>query len=334
MRANSLSVDAKVVETRQIAEEIRLIRFAVQRGALQLEAGAHITFDIPQQNGVISRCYSVVDDGQTQGLVTIAVRRERMSKGGSKYMHALQVGDSIVISSCGNLMRPAFSGEAYVVLAGGIGITPMTGIVRALMRTGKPVRMIYCARSAQDAAFVPEMQALLGDRLQTCFDNIGQTLDIPKLVASLSRDTIVFMCGPQGLMNAVKAAWRLAGLPIENLRYETFASSGSSPNAAFTVTVSETGRTIEVAENESLLDALLSSGHQILSDCRRGECGLCKINVTQLEGHLDHRDVFLSDLERADRNCICACVSRLASGSMNVSIDGIQHGRASRATRI
>lgn len=328
MRASSLMIEAKVIETRQIAAAIRLIRFEVPQGVLEMGAGAHVTFDVPKGAGIMTRSYSVVDDGQAPGALTIAVRLEPASKGGSKYMWSLQTGDHIVISANGNVMRPAFSGREYLVLAGGIGVTPMTGMVRALKRTGKPLGMIYCARSPEDAAFVPELRAVLGDKLDTRFDSLGQTLDIPALIAGLGRDTLVFMCGPRGLMEAVKTAWQDCKMPVENLRYETFANSGSLPSLPFSVTVDETGRTVEVAEDESLLDALLSSGHEVLSDCRRGECGLCKLRITAVDGPLDHRDVFLSANERAAQDCICACVSRLAGGHMRLSIDGIQHGRS------
>lgn len=224
-------------------------------------------------------------------------------------------------------MPPAYAGSDYVVLAGGIGVTPMTGMVRALKRTEKPVRMIYCARSPADAAFVQELRDVLGDALTLYFDSEGQVLDIPALVRGLSSRSILFLCGPQGMMEAVKSAWRTHGLPVQNLRYETFANSGTLPTKYFRVVVEETGRTVDVAEDTSLLDALISSGHDVLSDCRKGECGLCKLEVTEAGGAIDHRDVFLSPAERASNSCLCACVSRIAGGEIRVRIDGVQHGR-------
>lgn len=328
MRAGSLNIEAKVIETKQIAAAIRLIRFDVPPGVLEIEAGAHVTFDVPKGGRIITRSYSVVDDGKAPDALTIAVRLEPASKGGSKYMCSLKPGDSIVISGNGNVLRPAFSGQSYLILAGGIGVTPMTGMVRALKRTGKPLSMVYCARAPEDAAFVPELREALGDALHTRFDSLGQTLNVPELIAGLAPNTLVFMCGPRGMMDAVKSAWRDCGLPIENLRYETFANSGSLPSVPFRVTVEETGRSVEVGEDESLLDALLDSGHEVLSDCRRGECGLCKLHVIALDGPLDHRDVFLSEHERAAHDSICACVSRLGGGHMHLKIDDIHHGRS------
>jgi len=328
MKAERLKIVARVVETRDIASAIRLIRFDIPQGLLDLQAGAHVTFEIPKDNGSITRSYSVVDDGQRRGGLTIAVKLEAASKGGSRFMWSLAEGDEISICGNGNAMPPAYAGSDYVVLAGGIGVTPMTGMVRALKRTGKPVRMVYCARSRADAAFVEELQNVMGEALTLYFDSEGQVLDIPALVQDLSARSMLFLCGPQGMMEAVKSAWQAHGLPVQNLRYETFANSGAQPTKAFRVMVEETGRVVDVPEDTSLLDALIASGHDVLSDCRKGECGLCKLEVTEGGGAIDHRDVFLSPDERASNNCLCACVSRISGGEIRIRIDGVQHGRA------
>ncbi|WP_193369678.1 PDR/VanB family oxidoreductase [Pelagibius marinus] len=327
MKADSLDVTGQVAEIRDVASSIRMIRFDVPSGILNLEAGAHVTFDVPKGDRIMTRSYSVVDDGRHPDKLTIAVKSEEQSKGGSRYMWSLEPGDSLHISANGNAMPPTYLASDFVVLAGGIGVTPMTGMARTLKRTGKPVRMIYCARSAEEAAFVSELREVLGDNLDMRYDSDKRFLDIPELLETVSMDTVVFMCGPQGLMEAMKSAWAERELPVQNLRYETFANSGIHPTRPFQVTVAETGRTIGVSEDETLLDALLASGHDVLSDCRRGECGLCKVHVVEATADIDHRDVFLSPMERARNDCLCACVSRLNGGHMTVNIDDILHGR-------
>ena len=326
MRADSLDLAVEVTETQEIASGIKLIRFNVPPGVLNLEAGAHVTFDVPKNDTTMTRSYSVVDDGTGAGQLSIAVKLEPSSKGGSKYMWSLSPGDTIHISANGNAMPPSYAASDFVIVAGGIGVTPMTGMARTLKRTGKPVRMVFCARSPGEAAFVSELQGVLGKDLELRYDSEKNFLDIPKLLDTVSPETVVFMCGPQGLMEAMKNGWAERNLPVQNLRYETFANSGNHPTRSFQVTVAESGRTIEVGEDESLLDALLESGHQVLYDCRRGECGLCKVQVTEASANIDHRDVFLSRAERARNDCMCACVSRLSGGHMTVNIDGITHG--------
>jgi dimethylamine monooxygenase subunit B len=330
MPRNLLNIRAEVVEAQEMAKGVRLIRMRVPIGSLRTEPGAHVTFSIPKGQHWIERSYSVVDDGQAPDLLTIAVKLEPNSRGGSAYMWSLGVGDGVSITGNGNSMPASFAAKEYILLAGGIGITPMTGLARSLARSGKKMRMIYCARSAQEAAFIQPLHEMLGDRLQRYHDDEGQFLDIPTLLDGAGPDTVLFMCGPQGLMNAVKQAWHERNLPLQNLRYETFANSGSRPSRPFEITVAETGRTIAVGEDETLLEALLASGHQVLSDCRRGECGLCKLQLCETSNDIDHRDVFLSENERAAGDCLCACVSRLDGGHANVHIDGIRHGRVAR----
>lgn len=329
MKADHLSLTVTVAEAVDLTPSIRMIRFAVPPGVLNLEAGAHVTFDIPKGDGKMTRSYSVVDDGTHPEMLTIAVKLEPASKGGSRHMWSLQPGDDIHVSANGNAMPPSFSASDFILLAGGIGVTPMTGMARTLHRTGIPTRMIYCVRSPKEAAFAEQLGDILEDKLDLRFDSTGQTLDLPGLLDSIGPRTVMFMCGPQGLMDAVKTGWHERALPVQNLRYETFANSGNFPTRAFQVTVAETGRTVEVGEDASLLDALVASGHEVLFDCRRGECGLCKLQVMESSTNIDHRDVFLSASEKARNDSLCACVSRLSGGHMTVHIDGIEHGRSS-----
>lgn len=328
MKADHLDLTATVAETVDLTPNIRMIRFAVPQGLLNLEAGAHVTFDIPKGDGKMTRSYSVVDDGKYPEMLSIAVKLEPASKGGSRYMWSLRAGDEIHVSANGNAMPPTFSASDYILLAGGIGVTPMTGMARTLIRTGKTVRMIYCVRTSDEAAFAEVLDQVLGEGLELLCDSAGQKLDLLRLLDSIGPQTVLFMCGPQGLMESVRTGWQERGLPVQNLRYETFANSGNFPTRAFQVTVAETGRKLRIGADENLLDVLIASGHDVLFDCRRGECGLCKLQATEPCTNIDHRDVFLSPSERARNDCLCACVSRLSGGHITVHIDGIQHGRS------
>lgn len=328
MQAANLSATATVVETRQIAESIRLIRFSTSGDSIDLEAGAHVIFAIPGNDINLTRSYSIVDDGETDGLLTIAVKLETQSRGGSKHMGSLSVGDTIDIVGFGNSMPPSYGASNYILVAGGIGVTPLTGIARNLQKAGKSVEMIYCARSPQDAVFWGMFKGLLGENVTSYFDSEDGLLDVDAFVRSIEPGTILYMCGPQGLTNAIMAAWEKNGLPSHELRYETFANSGSKPVAPFRVIIEESGKMLDVSAHQSLLEALLESGHEVLNDCHKGECGLCKLKVVSTTSEIDHRDVFLSAQERASGHSICCCVSRLSGGEMHVSIEGIEHGRS------
>ena len=126
------------------------------------------------------------------------------------------------------------------------------------------------------------------------------------------------MCGPIGLLEAAQAAWRAGGRPPGRLRYETFGSSGRCPAEDFTVHVPRLGKQVLVPRGATMLDALEAAGVGVLWDCRRGECGLCAVEVLAVEGAIDHRDVFLSARQRGEGRKMCACVSRVAGGSVTI----------------
>jgi vanillate O-demethylase ferredoxin subunit len=119
-------------------------------------------------------------------------------------------------------------------------------------------------------------------------------------------------------MQLVRSLWVTKGLPPENLRFETFASSGNFPTQKFTVHLPRFNTSIEVQKNETLLQALEKAEVQILSDCKKGECGLCQVDILEYTGQIDHRDLFFSDIEKSQNNKLCACVSRISNGSITI----------------
>jgi vanillate O-demethylase ferredoxin subunit len=119
------------------------------------------------------------------------------------------------------------------------------------------------------------------------------------------------------MLDAARHAWIGAGHPLPDLRYETFGSSGSLPTEAFRVRLKGTDLEFEIPRERSMLDVLNAAGHEVMSDCKRGECGLCAIDVVAVDGEIDHRDVFFSDHQKHENTKICACVSR-ARGTITV----------------
>ena len=328
MQSNSVSATATLCEAFSVASDVRLMRFDVAGAGVHTSPGSHLTFEIPLREGTTTRSYSVVDDGLRPDLVSIAVKRERPGRGGSAHMWSLEPGAAVRIVESGNSIPVSFTAPNYLLIAGGIGVTPMTAIASALSAARRPMKMAYCVRSPAHAAFADRLADLLGDGLSLHYSDEAGRLDVAALIAEVEPGTQLYFCGPQSLSDAIKAAWAARRLPVQDLRYETFASSGLKPAQAFTVTVEETGRTVEVPEDRTLLEALVGSGHEIMFECLKGECGLCKFAVTEAEVEIDHRDVFLSEHERQAGDSICACVSRLPGGHATLRIDGIQHGRS------
>lgn len=326
MQSDRFFARASVIANDVIAPGIHRLRFAVEGARLPRDAGAHVTFRLGSTDGTVQRTYSVVMDDDPADL-TVAVKVMSTGRGGSVRMAELTAGECVDLIEFGNSMPASFGASNYVVIAGGIGVTPMTGLVRSLAGTGHPIKMHYAVRDAEQAVFADMFERMLGERFLQYTASRGELLDIASALDEIGPQTVLYLCGPQGLMDRVKAEWETRCLPIQNLRYETFASSGASQNQAFDVKVVETGRIVHVRADESLLDALVQSGHEVLNDCRKGECGLCKLHVDLATAPIDHRDVFLSPRERRDDASLCACVSRLPGGTMTVRIDGILHGR-------
>ena len=165
-------------------------------------------------------------------------------------------------------------------------------------------------------AFADRLSALLGDRLSLHASDEGRRLDVEAAIAGLDAEASVMVCGPLRLLDAVRAAWAAAGRPASRLRYETFGSSGRFAPEPFRVIVPRHGLEIVVPETKTLLDALEEAGVEMIHDCRRGECGLCTVDVVEVEGEIDHRDVFFSDAQKRENAKLCACVSRAVGGSI------------------
>jgi ferredoxin len=130
------------------------------------------------------------------------------------------------------------------------------------------------------------------------------------------------MCGPIRLMDAVRREWAGHGLPMPNLRFETFGNSGAWAPEKFRVSIPSLDREVVVDEDASMLEALEAAGVDVMWDCRKGECGLCTVRVLECDGRIDHRDVFLSDEQKQRDTSLCSCVSRVAAGDQQTASDG------------
>jgi vanillate O-demethylase ferredoxin subunit len=164
--------------------------------------------------------------------------------------------------------------------------------------------------------FVGELEAALGGRLELLAGDDDRRIDVKAEIARLPADGMLYVCGPLRLLDAVKSAWAAAERPVSRLRYEVFGDSGRFAEGSFRVAVPSRDIEVEVRPDQSMLDALLGAGVDMIYDCRRGECGLCAVTVLSHEdGDIDHRDVFFSADERREGRKLCACVSRLTGGA-------------------
>ena len=317
---------ARVRAVADVAARVRAIDLEPEE-VRRYPPGAHIDLWLPSGD---KRSYSLVGARPHDGAYRITVKRLANSRGGSEYMHALSVGDELEVSRPASHFELRWGAPEYLLIAAGIGITPILGMAERLVEAGAPVRMLYSGHARGEMAYVDELTALLGERLSLHVTDEGTRLEAERAFEDLADDADVYLCGPYGFQEAIRAAWRDADRPPTNLRFETFAASGAYPNEPFTVNVSDYDLDVEVPANRSMLEALREAGVNVMYDCLRGECGLCAVDILEADCQLDHRDVFLSEAERAERRKICTCVSRAIRGGMTV--DTGYRGGALRGT--
>jgi ferredoxin-NADP reductase len=296
--------------TRNLTRAIRLIEIEPTDGFVPPTPGSHIDFSVMIGDRPDVRSYSVVGPC-TDGVYRIAVKRLEASRGGSAYMWSLAAGSRLPHSAPGNHFGLALGRPDYLLLAGGIGITPIFSHAHALAHAGVRFRLIYASRSQSDLALAEELREQIGDRLEIVLSEERGRVDIAGEIAKLDAEGEFYVCGPIGMLEAAKQAWAASGRPKDRLRFETFGASGRWPAVPFTLKIPRLGKEIHVPATQSMLDALEAGGVEMIFDCLRGECGLCALPILGVVGVVDHRDVFFSEAEKAANVKLCTCVSRV-----------------------
>lgn len=310
--------DARVTEVRQIAEDVRLIVFSVAGPVPRFDPGSHSNFRVVINGAFANRTYTVIPT--LPGHIAIAVKLHTQSRGGSRFMWGLGLGAPMRLTVPENRFELSWRASHYLLLAGGIGITPIYGMAKALTARGASLRLVYSARSRGLLTFADELQSLLGDRLELRDNALGQHIDLAAEFAALPADAECYLCGPIGMLEAAKAAWATSGRSVSRLRYEVFGDSGLFTEEPFVVDVLHRDISVAVRTDQTLLEALLDAGVEMIYDCQRGECGLCAVTVVERDKNIDHRDVFFSSAEKGEGKRMCACVSRLSGGRATIDV--------------
>jgi vanillate O-demethylase ferredoxin subunit len=308
-------IDAELSATHDLTPDIRMLEIAPAAGVARYEPGSHINIAVEIAGQTAVRSYSLVGLPR-RSRYRIAVKRVANSRGGSAWLHNLLPGARLRITTPRNHFPLQHGASRYLLIAGGIGITPLLGMAQTLRQRGADIRLLYAVRSRRDIALADEIAASLGDAASVFVSTDGGRLDLSRALAEFAPDGDVYFCGPARMLQALQAAMAALKRPISGLRFETFGSGGLHPEESFWVRVPRLGVEVAVQPGCSMLDALDAAGVDIMSECRRGECGLCAVDVVALEGEIDHRDVFLSEHQKRENNRICACVSRAVRGGV------------------
>ena len=310
--------DAAIRSVRDVASDVRMIEIEPSAGVRPYPTGSHLDIAVEVDGLPDVRSYSLVGEGPVDGAYRIAVKEIVDSRGGSVWVRALEPGAAVQVSEPQSNFELQYGRSEYLLIAGGIGITPILGMAHALERHGRPFRVLYAARTREQMAFVDELTALLGERLELFVSTEGNRIEIGAEIERLHQDGELYLCGPLRLRDAVLREWSERDRRPDRLQFETFASGGRFAPEDFAVRVRDRDCELTVRRNRTMLDALRDEGVDMMWDCLRGECGLCACEVIEVEGELDHRDVFLSEEEKEEGETIITCVSRAVGGGITI----------------
>ncbi len=272
-------------------------------------AGAHIDLKLPK---AMSRSYSLVNPQGERHRYVIAVAHDAASKGGSRFIHErLRAGDTLSITPPRNNFALTENARHSVLIVGGIGITPIWCMVQRLVELKRSWELHYSARTQQSMAFlepIAALQAAHPGRVVLNFDLEpgGQPLDLAAIVARAADDAHLYCCGPAGLLESFEQATQQR--PRDHVHVEYFsAREAPATGGGFTVVLAKSNVSIFVKDGESILDALRGAGIDAPFSCAEGVCGTCEMRV--LEGMPDHRDMVLTEAERAANKSMMICCS-------------------------
>lgn len=320
MSPSPVLLDLLVVEARLLNPLVKLFRLRAPDGGVLpgYSAGAHLRVRVTLAGGAVDwRHYSLVNlvptaratEAPTEYL--FAVRLEPEGRGGSRHLHTqVQAGDRLQVEAPKNDFPLHAAAQGTLLLAGGIGVTPMISMAAQRRAEGAAVRMVYAGRSRELMAFLPELEALLGDDLRVHADTeAGAPLDLNALLDVMAPQEALYVCGPKLMLDAVLAQAHTRGWAPERVHFELFTPpAAEAGDRAFEVVLAQSGQHFTVAADQTLLDGLIDHGCDPMFDCKRGECGVCATTV--LEGEIDHRDYVLTAREKAEGTVMHICISR------------------------
>lgn len=299
---------------------VRLTLAPAQGGELPpFEAGSHLDIRVRGEGVDLWRQYSLSGDPRERGAYRLGILKDPASRGGSLTLHALALPGAVIEASAPrNHFALAEDAPRSILLAGGIGVTPMLAMAYRLHALGREFELHYCTRSHAVTAFLDEIEAApFRDRVLFHHDDEGTLYDPATLPAAGERAHL-YVCGPQGFMDWLIGAAERAGYPSERIHREYFSADVELSGDSFEVEARASGVTVTVGPDETIAKALERVGIEVDVKCEEGVCGTCLTTV--IEGVPDHRDVFLTPEEKSENAEMTVCCSRALSRKLVLDI--------------
>ena len=271
---------ARVRAVRPLPGDVRMIEIEPEGGARSYPPGSHIEVMAQIDGEREVRPYSLVGDGPVDGAYRIAVKHHPDGRGGSDYVRDLEPGAQLPVSDPQNLFPLAYGGTEYLLVAGGIGITPIVGMAHVLARRDEPFRLLYAGRRRADMPFVDELSERLGDRLRLCVSEEGTRMEVAAEIAALDPAGELYVCGPHRLIDECRRAWAAASRLRVNCgsRRSPPAASSHPSGSSCTCDHERRGRGARAGR---CWRRWSRPGYAVMSDCLRGECGICTVRCSR-----------------------------------------------------
>ena len=271
--------------------------------------GAHTVVEMDDHGTRRMNPYSLMGNPGDGAGYEISVRRDETGRGGSLFLHRhVTPGMEMVISHPVNLFALDLRAKKHLMIAGGIGITPFLAQIAQLAAMGGRFELHYATRNPGLCAYGAELSVRHGGRVHLYYDDLGQAIDLERLLAGQPLGTHLYVCGPKGMIGWVRRQAEAAGWPRGAVHHEEFLAP--PPGEVFDVQLAASGRTIAVGTHQSLLEAIEAAGVDAPYLCRGGACGQCETDVLGCEGRILHNDHWLTPEQKAGGQKIMPCVSR------------------------
>lgn len=310
----------KFVDIEELTPRIKRFRLVSANGEslASFSSGSHIAVEISLEQKIKHNSYSLCSSPYQTDFYDLAVLLKAESRGGSEYLHQISTGTELNIGFPKNSFCLNSLAKKYILIAGGIGITPFISMLASFSRFNTPFELHYAARSIKECAFYDFLQQEYSSQVKFYFSDRQERLNPKQILKQQPLGTHLYLCAPPSLMSDCRSTAQALGYPNLAIHRELFGAVKTNKVKPFTAVLARSQTEIKVPQNKTLLEALEAAGIAPNYSCRAGGCGACEVKV--IEGAINHLDSYYSPEEKAEQDRILTCVSRAQSNQLVIDL--------------